>query len=121
MDFLSDSDEFIVQETAANELPAKPAKLLRFAAHLGLALADLDIVPPQHITDVPELAEIQVMILEVNLPVALCATRVRIVQRHYCSLLMETLSILCNEAFKQQFLKSRFLDPIMHAKNSYLS
>ena len=50
-----------LQEIGAHELPAKAAKMLRFAAHLGLALADLEIIPPQHVTNIPELAEIQVL------------------------------------------------------------
>lgn len=51
----------MLQETTANELAAKEAKMLRFAAHLGLALADLDIIPHQHMEDLPpELEQIKV-------------------------------------------------------------
>ena len=47
------SDMGLVQDNGAEGLPPKAAKMLRFCAHLGLALADLEIAPHQHVTGVP--------------------------------------------------------------------
>ena len=58
-----------MQEVVPSELSPEQARTLRFCAHLGLALADLGIIPAQHLNDVPQqLLAIQVSCSTVLVP-----------------------------------------------------